>query len=107
MPSYHVHRLKDHLRQQFRFAPHISGVATLKPRDYVAGDSIDASSPYAAFFHMKESGAPLEVGDVLDAEGTLRVFKFVGFEEAQWAVAEPKPETHAEVPENARAPALQ
>jgi hypothetical protein len=86
MPSYRIHRLKDHLRQQFRFAPHMSGIATLKAKDYALGDSIEASSPYAAFFQMKETGTPLRVGDLLESEGAgLRVFKFVGFEEAQWA----------------------
>jgi hypothetical protein len=89
MPSYRIHRLKDHLRQQFRFAPHMSGTATLKAKDYAPGDTIDASSPYAAFFQMKDTGTPLEVGDLLESEsGSLRVFKYVGFEEAQWLVVE-------------------
>ena len=34
MPTYRIHRLKDHLRQQVRFAPHVSGTALVKPRDY-------------------------------------------------------------------------
>lgn len=98
MPSYRIHRLKDHLRQQFRFAPHMSGTATLKAKDYAPGDTIEASSPYAAFFLMKEAGAPLEVGDLLESEsGSLRVFKYVGFEEAQWMVVEEKREVSAEV----------
>ncbi len=98
MPSYRIHRLKDHLRQQFRFAPHMSGTATLKAKDYAPGDTIEASSPYAAFFLMKDAGAPLEVGDLLESEsGSLRVFKYVGFEEAQWMVAEEKREVSAEV----------
>ncbi len=88
MPSYRIYRLRDHLKQQFRYAPHLSGVATVKPRDYVAGDVLEAPSPYAAFFQMKEAGMPLEVGDILEAEGALRICKFVGFEEAQWAVQE-------------------
>jgi hypothetical protein len=98
MPSYRVHRLKDHLRQQFRFAPHMSGTATLKAKDYAPGDTIEASSPYAAFFLMKDAGTPLEVGDLLESEGgSLRVFKYVGFEEAQWMVTEDKREMSAEV----------
>jgi len=92
MPSYRIHRLKDHLRQQFRFAPHMSGTATLKAKDYAPGDTIEACSPYAAFFQMKDTGTPLQVGDLLEAEGgSLRVFKFVGFEEAQWAVPTVEP----------------
>ena len=91
MPSYRIHRLKDHLRQSFRFAPHTNGRASVKPRDYEAGDMVEATSPYAAFFALKDSGRPLEVGDVLEyPEGTLRIFKFVGFEDAEWVVSEIK-----------------
>ena len=53
---------------------------------------------------MKDTGAPLEVGDLLETQdGILRIFKFVGFEEAQWLLPEAKSEVNAEVP----APALQ
>ena len=99
MPSYRIHRLKDHLRQQFRFAPHTSGRAVVKPRDYTASeDWIEAATPYAAFFALKESETPLELGDLLESpDGTLRIFKFVGFEEAEWLVVEPK-EPVAEAP---------
>ena len=91
MPSYRIHRLKDHLRQHFRYAPHTSGKALVKPRDYEAGDAIEAPSPYAAFFALKDTQAPLELGDLLEyPEGTLRIFKFVGFEEAQWVLPEVK-----------------
>ena len=47
MPSYKIHRLKDHLRQHFRHAPHVSGAASVKPRDYNPGDAVEAKSPYA------------------------------------------------------------
>ena len=94
MPSYRIHRLRDHLRAGFRSAAHVSGTASVKPRDYEAGDSIEAASPYAAYFEMKDSDAPLEVGDLLEIEnGALRICKFVGFEEAQWLVPELKPES--------------
>jgi hypothetical protein len=94
MGSYRIHRLKDHLRQQFRFAPHVSGTANVRPRDYQPGETIQAASPYAAYFALRESGAPLDVGDLLEAAegGALRIFKFVGFEEAQWLLPELKPE---------------
>ena len=99
MPMYRIHRLKDHLRQQVRFAPHVGGTATVKPRDYQplpdnAADTeqVEASSPYAAFFALRETAAPLEVGDLLEApDGSLRIFKFVGFEEAQRVLPEVKP----------------
>jgi hypothetical protein len=90
MATYQIHRLKAHLRQQFRYAPHVSGAAQIKPRDYEPGDQIEAATPYAAFFALKDSASPLEVGDVLDYNGTLQIFKFVGFEQAAWIVVEPK-----------------
>lgn len=99
MPAYRIHRLKAHLRQQVRFAPHVSGIATVKPRDYqvpgeaeAPAETVEASSPYAAFFALRDTPAPLDVGDLLEAaDGSLRIFKFVGFEEAQWILPEPKP----------------
>ncbi len=97
MPSYRIHRLKEHLHQSFRLAPHVSGSANVKPRDYEPGDSIDASSPYAAFFALKETAEPLAPGDLLESEeGALRIYKFVGFEEAQWVLPEAKSDTAAE-----------
>jgi len=90
MPTYRVHRLRDYLRASFRSAPHVSGTAALKPRDYVPGGEVEAATPYAAFLEMRSAETPLEVGDVLEAaDGSLRVCKFVGFEEAHWVVAEP------------------
>lgn len=104
MPMYRIHRLKDHLRQHVRFAPHVSGTAQVKPRDYQPRpegqgqsqdqdrDQVEAASPYAAFFALRDSGAPLQVGDLLEAEdGSMRIFKFVGFEDAQWILPEAKP----------------
>lgn len=112
MPCYRIHRLKDHLRAAFRSAPHVSGTAEVKPRDYTPGDRIEAASPYAAFFALRDHGersqekpdrgersqekpdleSRLEVGDLLEAEdGSLRICKFVGFEEARWFVSEPAP----------------
>jgi hypothetical protein len=96
MTSYRIHRLREHLRNHFRFAPHVSGAASAKPRDYEPGEAIVAETPYAAFFALREAAAPLCVGDLLETEdGRLRIFKFVGFEEAQWALPEPKAESTA------------
>ena len=92
MPVFKIHRLKDHLRQNFRYAPHLSGMACVKPRDYeapVEGAVVEASSPYAAFFALREAAEPILLGDLLESEdGTLRIFKFVGIEEAQWVMPE-------------------
>jgi hypothetical protein len=100
MPSYRIHRLKDHLQQSFRLAPHVSGTAHVKPRDYEPGEpfeSVEAATPYAAFFALKETEGPLLPGDLLEAEnGALRIYKFVGFEEAQWLLPEAKPEATPE-----------
>jgi hypothetical protein len=94
MPTFRIHRLRDHLRQPFRFAPHVSGTAAIKPRDYLPGETAHASSPYSLYFELRDSGTPLEPGDVLENEtGGLRIFKFVGFEEAQWIVPEAKLES--------------
>lgn len=111
MTTYRIHRLKDHLRQQVRFAPHVGGTATVKPRDYqptaTGEDLVDAETPYAAFFALRNAPNPLEVGDVLEAsDGSLRIFKFVGFEEAQWALPEAKPVGTVSPPDEL-SPALQ
>jgi hypothetical protein len=93
MPSFRIHRLKDHLRPNFRFAPHLSGTAAVKPRDYETSEdaTVEASSPYAAFFALREAPQPIQIGDVLECEdGSLRIFKFVGIEEAQWVLPETK-----------------
>jgi hypothetical protein len=106
MPMYRIHRLKDHLRQQVRFAPHVGGMATVKPRDYQPPDEgdaqVEAPTPYAAFFALKDTAAPLDVGDLLESatDGSLRIFKFVGFEEAQWVLPEAKPVSGPPAPED-------
>lgn len=91
MALYQIHRIKDHLRQPFRYAPHVSGAASVKPRDYSPGETVEAASPYDAYFVMRGNGSSLEPGDLLEApDGELRIFKFVGFEEARWVLPEPK-----------------
>jgi hypothetical protein len=98
MPSYRIHHLRDHLRPSFRSAPHVSGATSIKPRDYSPGNTVEASSPYALFLALREAGTPLEVGDLLEAEdGSVRICKFVGFEEASWVLPEPVPP--AELPQ--------
>ncbi len=92
MPSYRVFRLKDNLRQQFRAAPHLSGVAAVKPKDYEEAFSVDAPTPYAAWHSLRGTASALGPGDLLQTpEGELRILKYIGFEEARWALPEPKP----------------
>lgn len=95
MPLYRIFRMKDSPRQQFRWAPHVSGCASLKPRDYEQRGQVEALNDYDAWRLLRESGEPLAVGDLLENEGgQLRVCKYVGFEPAERVLPEPK--QHAE-----------
>jgi hypothetical protein len=105
MPHYRIYRMKDSPRQQFRWAPHVSGCAAPKPRDYEQRGQVEALHEYDAWRQLRESGEPLAVGDLLETEeGQLRICKYVGFEPAQWVLPEPK--HHAE-PEHTGEPACQ
>src|SRR5208283_5362233 len=103
MPLYRIYRMKDSPRQQFRWAPHLSGCASLKPKDYELRGEVQARHEYEAWQLLRDSGQPIAVGDLLEAgDGQLRICKYVGFEPAQWVLPEPK--HHAE-PENVTQPA--
>ena len=92
MPQYRIYRMKDSPRQHFRWAPHVSGCANLKPKDYEQRGEVQAQNEYDAWRQLRESGEALEVGDLLESgEGQLRICKYVGFEPAQWIVPETKP----------------
>jgi hypothetical protein len=92
MPGYQVHRLKDIQRQQFRWAPHTSGVTIAKPRDYEREEVVEAASPYAVWLALRGTEKELQIGDLLELEGgELRILKYIGFEEAHWYVPEPVP----------------
>jgi hypothetical protein len=99
MPAYQIHRLKESQRQQFRWAPHTSGVTTAKPKDYEKGAVTESASPYAVWLALRETDEQLQVGDLLELEsGELRIYKYIGFEEARWFVPEsvpPQPEVQA------------
>ena len=89
MPQYRIHRMKDNPRNHFRWAAHTLGAASVKPRDYEPADTVEALSPYAAWAALKEAGQPLMVGDLLEQpDGGLRIYKYVGFEEAGWVAPE-------------------
>ena len=90
MPLYRIYRMKDSPRQQFRWAPHVSGCASLKPKDYEPRGEIEALHEYDAWKILREAGEPLAVGDLLEADGRLRVCKYVGFEPAEWVLPEVK-----------------
>jgi hypothetical protein len=91
MPVYRIYRMKDSPRQQFRWAPHVSGCASVKPRDYEQSGEIESLHEYDAWRLLRDSGTPLAVGDLLEhPEGHLRICKYVGFEPAQWILPETK-----------------
>ena len=103
MPHYRIYRMKDSPRQQFRWAPHLSGCASLKPKEYEPRGEVQARTEYEAWQRMRDSEEPLAVGDLLETEdGQLRICKYVGFEPAQWVLPEPK---HHVEPENVAQPA--
>jgi hypothetical protein len=89
MPVYQIHRMKDAPRQQFRWAPHTSGVTVSRPKDYEPGTTVEAQTAYAAWMALRGSATPLDIGDILESEGELRILKYIGFEEARWFVPEP------------------
>lgn len=91
MALYRVFRLKDNLRQQFRWQPHLSGVTAVKPKDYDEAFTVEAESPYAAWHLLRDTEDELAIGDLLASEGgDLRILKYIGFEQANWVIPEPK-----------------
>ena len=83
--------MKDSPRQQFRWAPHVSGTASVKPKDYEEQGKVEALHEYDAWRILREQGDSLQVGDLLEGEdGRLRICKYVGFEPAQWIIPEPR-----------------
>jgi hypothetical protein len=83
--------MKDHPRQQFRWAPHVGGTASVKPKDYEQRGQVEAQHEYDAWKTLRDSGEALQVGDLLESEsGQLRICKYVGFEPAEWLLPEPK-----------------
>ncbi len=91
MAAYRIYRMKDNVRQQFRWAPHTIGVTAVKPKDYELVHSVEAQGVYAVWMQLKDTGTALQVGDILEVEGgELRIYKYVGFEEAQWIMPEVK-----------------
>ncbi len=97
MSSFKIHRLKENAAAQFRWAPHTSGPANVKLRDYEPGDEMEAATPYALFNELRGTPNELRVGDLLELpDATLRIFKYVGLEEAVWFVAPPRMDANPE-----------
>jgi len=97
MAVYRIYRMKENPQQQFRWAPHVGGCASVKPKDYEQRGEVEALHEYDAWRVLREAGEPLVVGDLLETgSGQLRICKYVGFEPAQWVIPEPK---HAAEPQ--------
>ncbi len=91
MPTFRIHRMKDHPRHSFRWAPHTSGVTHIKPRDFEPAGEIQAANLYDAWMSLRGTGQALDIGDVLESEaGEACICKYVGFEEARWVFPEVK-----------------
>jgi hypothetical protein len=91
MPVFRIRRVRQSQQEQFRWAPHTTGASLVKPKDYEEAGQIEAPSVYAAWSALRESEAPLRVGDILELEnGELHICKYVGFEEAHWVLPEAK-----------------
>jgi hypothetical protein len=89
MAKFRIHRMKESARQHFRWAPHVSGAASVKAKDYEPDGEIEASGEYHAWSRLRTSPHPLAVGDLLESEnGALRICKYVGFESAAWVLPE-------------------
>ncbi len=99
MAVYRIFRIKDAPRQQFRWAPHVSGATVVRPRDYEEGEAVEAANVYAAWSTLHGTPGELRIGDLLaSGDGSLRIVKYVGFEEAHWVAPEvklPLPEVSA------------
>lgn len=81
--------MKQAAREHFRWAPHVSGIVQLKPRDYVPDGEVEALNFYDAWAVLRGSPRALDIGDALETSGgDLRICKYVGFEEARWAMPE-------------------
>ena len=92
MAIYRIYRLKENLRQQFRWQPHLSGITAARPKDYDEAFTVEAETPYAAWRLLHGTADELKVGDMLTAEdGELRILKYIGFEEARWVIPESMP----------------
>ena len=90
MASFRIYRMRPHVKINFRWAPHVAGLATVKQRDYLPGAEFEAPNEYALWAELRNSEQALEVGDLVEmmSGGALKICKFVGFEAAQWAETE-------------------
>jgi hypothetical protein len=105
MPRYRIHRLKEAPSENFRWAPHTGGLATVRSKDYEVDGEVEATSPYAVWKALLAEARPLRPGDVLEISqvdesfGQLYIAKYIGFEPASWYVPEPRSDSCTPVAE--------
>lgn len=88
--------MKEQARTSFRAAPHTSGETAVKLKDFLEAGSVDAANAYEAWDSLRAAEQPLDVGDVLESElGEIRIYKYIGFENAKWILPEVKPAQEA------------
>lgn len=93
---FRIHRMKEAARESFRWAAHTGGLAVVKPKDYELAGEIEGANVYDAWSILRRSDAAFQTGDILEDQtgegeaGQLWVAKYIGFEKAQWWVAEVK-----------------
>jgi hypothetical protein len=91
MATFRVWRLRDAQRQSFKNQEHMGGTSAVKAKDYHEAVEVEAENVYAAWDTLKETENRLDVGDVLaNSDGKLWIYKYIGFEIAEWQVIEPK-----------------
>jgi hypothetical protein len=100
VPRYKVYRIKESQKEHFRWSPHTGGLAIVKPKDYEPGGEVESLTPYSLWKELQDSESPhaeppLCPGDVLellsaDEPRPLFIAKYIGFEPAQWFVADVK-----------------
>jgi hypothetical protein len=88
---FQIYRLRESHYEHFRWAPHTSGASQIKRKDYEHGGEVEAASAYAAWSALRDAGRPLRIGDLLEFDQSLKICKYVGFEDAHWVVPEIKP----------------
>ena len=61
MACYRIYRIRETLREQFRWQAHTGGTATVKPKDYEVDSEVEAATPYDLWNRMKLEGRKLSV----------------------------------------------
>src|SRR5690349_15640680 len=102
MPTYRIFRMKEQARLSVRAAPHTIGETDVTSTDYVEAESIESDNAYEAWELLRATEQPLQVGDILESElGSIKICKYIGFDDAKWILPEVKTAPDAVVAEAA------